>query len=331
MHESKRILVTGASGFLGRHVVSEMLASGYLVRALVRRKDHPALAPFAGRVEIAEGDILDTDALAEACKDVWGIIHAAATVSFYKPRRALLKRVNHEGTAHVVNCALDTGVQKLVYVSSIGALGPPDKNGLLHEGCKWVREDAVSWYGYTKHLGELEVHRGVAEGLPAVICNPSMIIGPGDWHTSSPALVRSVAKGLRFYPKGGNGFVGVWDVARACRLLLESDLQDGERFVLNSENLSFRDFFSRTAVALDKKPPFIPVPTIPAQMTGWLIERWADLFGGEPLLTRETAASSGRTRRFSADRFRQQFTFAFEPMEEVICKTANAYTHGTAR
>lgn len=328
MHEGKTILVTGASGFLGGHVVAALRARGYPVRALVRQVPQSSSWGTDPGVTAVQGDVLDTDSLAQAMEGVWGVVHTAAVVSFYKPMRGLLKQVNHHGTTHVVNCALEAGVQRLIYVSSIGALGPPDADGILHEGCKCTREGDTSWYGYTKHLGELEVQRGVAEGLPALICNPSVIVGPGNWQRSSPALVRAVARGLRFYPTGGNGFVGVWDVAQACCLLLAHPTAEGQRFVLNGENLSFHQFFSLLAEALGKRPPGIAVPTWLGKTVGWLSERKADLLGGEPLLTRETAASSGRTRRFSARKFIDTFDYTFEPMAHVIAKTAKAYTYG---
>lgn len=323
------ILVTGATGFLGLHVVEDLLRHGYKVRVLVRNPLHPRLASVRDRVTLVEGDLLDISSLEVALRDISGIVHAAAQVSFYRPYHRQMEQVNQTGTARLVNMALEMGVARLVYVSSIGALGPADKNGIIHEDCKWVPGLPGTRYGYTKYLGELEVHRGVAEGLEAAIVNPSLIIGPGNWAQGSPALIHRIAKGMRLYPPGTNGFVGVWDVARAARLLLESNVRRGERYVLNSENLSFRDFFGRVAAELGKPAPKWVVPRRPAMAYGYLNELAAHLRGTHPLITLESARTSGGLRRFSSARFQRDFGFVFERMDTVIRRTVEAYRNET--
>lgn len=296
----------------------------------MRNPAHPRLNGLRERVNLVEGDILDVVSLGEALKDVTAIVHAAAMVSFYKPKHQEMRHVNQTGTANLVNLALELGVGRLIYLSSIGALGPADKQGLLHEDCKWVEGVPGSYYGYTKYLGELEVHRGVAEGLEAAILNPSLILGPGDWTQGSPSLVARVASGLKLYPPGMNGFVGVWDVAAAARLALEdSQLRKAERFVVSSENLYFKDVFARIARLAGTTPPRWAIPRRPAMVYGWLNEQAARLRGTHPLITLENTRSSGGIRKFSSARFQKHFGYIFEPIDRVLEKTVTAYKNGT--
>lgn len=334
------VLVTGATGFLGRFIVQELLEAGYSVRALIRSEAKAKLAlPQHPKLSLAQGDVLEVGALAEAFEGVGAVVHSAAVVSFSKKDKALMREVNAVGTRNVVNLCLANGVERLAHISSVAALGkPPSPPGTkvedvapITEANKWTPGPRNSHYGYTKHLAELEVQRGVQEGLRASMINPTVILGPGlpgqPWKDGPPAMFSRVAKGLRFYPVGMNGFVGVWDVACAARLLLEADdLTPGSRFVVVGENLFFKDLFSMMARALGKKPPRTALAPGLAIAAGTFFEWIAAITGRRALVTREAVRAANGIARYSAAGFEARFNYAFAPILAVVDKTAPLYT-----
>ncbi|RMG67560.1 MAG: NAD-dependent epimerase/dehydratase family protein, partial [Bacteroidetes bacterium] len=253
------ILVTGATGFLGRFVVDELLSNGRSVRVLVRDAANRTL-PWGEGVEVIDGDILDVMALAQAMEGVEAVIHAAAMVSFQKKDRERVRQVNEEGTARVVDACLAAGVRRLVHVSSIGAVGRSPKGEAITEQTPWQPEQAQSTYAKSKRRAEMEVYRGIAEGLDAVMVNPGLILGPGDWTQGTPRIFATVAGGLRFRNHGTNGLVGAADVARACHLLLDAEVPAGERYILVAANQDYGQFLGSIAEALGKRPPRWVIP-----------------------------------------------------------------------
>jgi len=199
------ILVTGASGLVGSHLVAQLIRNGKKVKALYRSVI-PAIEA-ADQVEWVKGDILDVEVLAEAMVDVQQVYHCAAIVSFNPKKKAILHKTNIEGTANVVNACLDAGVQKLLFVSSVAALGRIRENTPINESMNWSEESSNSEYGKSKYFSELEVWRGVGEGLTAVIVNPTIILGAGDWDNGSSALFKSAYDEFPWYIEGTSGFL----------------------------------------------------------------------------------------------------------------------------
>lgn len=326
MQQDGLILITGATGFLGPYLLREFLATGAPVRVLVRNANHPALSPFAGKIELVVGDVTQPETITDAMAGVQQVVHAAGLVRFSKKDKEQLLAVNQHGTANVVNAALEAEVKKLVYVSSIAALGrPAGFTGLLDETATWQDSEADSYYGYSKHLGEREVARGVEEGLPAVICNPTIILGTGGWMDGSGKFFKRVDEGLPFYPVGSNGFTGATDVAAATRLLLNSDYNEAERFVICAENLSFQAFLTSVALALRKPPPGRALPPGLMLAAGWLLERWASITRKEPFFSMDNARSAAHLSAYNGQKFVLAFNYRYEPIVEVIRKTADAY------
>jgi dihydroflavonol-4-reductase len=318
------ILLTGATGFLGRYLIEELLAGQHEVRALVRQPARRKL-PWASLVEVIEGDVLDTLSLERACEGVSAVVHAAAMVSFDKRDRDQVMNINARGTANVVDACLEMGVPRLVQVSSIAAVGRAKAGKIIDEETPWNPKQARSTYAKSKRQAEMEVHRGVAEGLEACMLNPAVILGGGNnWDAGPPRLFKTVAKGLKAYNPGVNGFVGAADVAKACRLLLESDLSQGERFILSAENLSYRELFFTIAQALEVPPPRIGLPAWLVVAAGWLAERWASLSGQAPFLTVETARSGITDFRYDGSKI-TQLGLQYTPIEEVIAQTAREF------
>jgi nucleoside-diphosphate-sugar epimerase len=327
-----KVLVTGATGFLGRWAVEELLAAGWNVRVLARRADHPALEAWRGRVEVALGDVLDVPALTEA---LWGCthaLHAAAIVSFARRKRAEMMRVNVEGTANVVNVGLETeGFRRLILVSSVAALGRSHDGQRIDESQKWQDSPYNTDYGRSKHLAEREVFRGAVEGLEAQIACPCLILGSGDWNHGTPRLFRTVDRGLKYTPIGRNSVVGVWDVARALRLLLEAEPAPCRRYIVAERSMDYAELFAAIARALGHAPPTRRVPYWLAALGATVLESLPMFFGDEPPLTRQSARTTACRFEYVGDAFRRDFDFTYTPIEEVIERTAAAYLQERAR
>jgi nucleoside-diphosphate-sugar epimerase len=213
----------------------------------------------------------------------------------------------------------------------VAALGTHENP--ISEETKWKEAEAKSYYGYTKHLAERQVFRGIEEGLPAVIANPSVILGAGNWDSGSPNLFLKTWRGLRLSPGGANGFVTGTDVARACRLLADSDYSAGERFILNSENRTYLSLFQQIAKSLGKNPPKNSVNPGLAVAYGFLQELSAAITGKEPLVTRESARSATRDYAYTNKKFCEAFSYRFEPIDACIEQTAHQFLkeHGIQR
>lgn len=317
------ILVTGGTGFIGHYLVNELLEAGHDVRLLVR---NPAIRtlPWGNLVEVAEGDIMDVCALEQAMEGVEYVIHAAAVVSFNRKKRPYMKRINVEGTANVVDVALEKGIKKLVHLSSTSATGRAGKGETIDETHKWQDKEKHAYYGRTKRAAELEVYRGIAEGLPAVMINPAVVIGKGDWTKNTPKIFSTVYNGLPFYNHGVGAYVAAQDVAKALRLALESDYEEGERFILAVENLPQKEFFSKVAQALGKSAPRFALPPFIGQVLGWTSEMIANLRGKEPIITRETMRSVNQKTYYKAQKA-LQLGLTYTPLDQAIQETAEAF------
>lgn len=314
------ILLSGATGFLGGYIYRELTNSGYSVRALVRNPEKAArLLP--ADADIAQGDILDIYSLEKALEGCDQVIHAAAMVSFWKKRRDKMREINSHGTANVVDACLDAKVKKLVYVSSVAALGRAVNGSTINGHTKWKDSKYNSYYGKTKYLGEKEVHRGIQEGLPAVICNPGIIVGPGNWEENSPKLFKMMYKGMKWSPSGTTGFVPAIDVARAVRLLLESNFENGERFPLVAESLPYKEYFGKISHAVGKKSGKKTLPLFLTKLFGRISEIKAGITGKEPLITRETVQQSSGQFFYDSTRIEKELDFTFSSLDEVIAST----------
>jgi nucleoside-diphosphate-sugar epimerase len=322
-----RVLVTGGTGFLGAYILRELVEKGYAVRAIRRDDRQPFYIPpgILDKVEWMPGDIMDPLGLEEAMEDVDAVIHAAAKVSFAGKDRHAIFATNIEGTANVVNAAIVRGIRRFVHVSSVAALGRTKKEEKVTEEKKWESNKHQTTYAISKFYGELEVWRGIGEGLPAVIVNPSTILGFGDWNTSSCAIFKNVYKEFPWYSNGINGFVDVRDVAGAIVALLESDIT-GQRFILNGDNWSFRQLFNNIAAAFGKKQPHREATPFLGAIA-WRLEKIKSMFSGHrPLLTRESARVAQSRTTFDNSRILQQLPdFRFTPLEETIQGACNAY------
>lgn len=334
------VLVTGATGMLGAKLVFDLLKKGEKIRAIYRNtatlEQFKANIGFYaanvdevfGKVEWVEADVLQYSSLIDALKGVAVVCHCAAMVSFYKGDRPLMYETNIEGTRNMVNAALQCGVDWFCHVSSIAALGKTDNGEAVTEETSWIPQKKHSGYSISKFHSEMEVWRGINEGLSAVIVNPSVILGPGNWNSGSPAFFDRIFNGLKFYTSGITGFVGVSDVSKSIVDLCEPELRQkvvGNRFVLNSENRSYSDIFKLIAQALKVKPPAFKAGKIMlalAWRAAWVA---AKLSGIKPLITCETVQNASEINNYDGSKVTELIGMHYRPINEVINEIGEMY------
>jgi dihydroflavonol-4-reductase len=324
---STRILITGGTGFLGSYIIKALIEKGYEVRAILRTNKLPSYIPreILDKVEWVDGDVLDVVSLDDAMEGIDKIIHAAALVSFVKKDRKKMYKVNVEGTANVVNMALEKNIPRLVYISSVAALGRTAHRGHVNEEKKWEESKMNTHYAKSKYKAELEVWRATGEGLSTVILNPATILGFGDWNKSSAAIFKSVYHEFGWYSPGINGFVDVEDVAKATVLLMESEYTE-QRYIVNGDNWPFKKLLETIADGLGKKRP--SRQTTRALMSlAWRMEIIKSLFtGNKPLLTKESARVAHSKTIFENDKILKALPgFSFTPLQESIQKACEKY------
>lgn len=326
---SKRrtVVVTGGTGFLGSYIIKNLVEKGWQVRALYRSAKLPFYipSPVSEKVEWIQGDILDMVSLEDAMTGADALVHSAAIVSFSKDRRNEMYQVNVEGTANVVNAAIESGIKRMIHVSSIAALGRTTKAEMVSEDKKWEENSNNTHYAISKHHAEMHVWRGFAEGLNGVVINPSTILGYGDWHQSSCAIFRNAYKEFPWYTDGVNGFVGIEDVAEAVSQLLDSGINH-KRFIVNAENWPFRKLFDTMAEGFHKKPPYRKATRSMGQVA-WRLERIKSIITGKrPLLTRETAKVAHSKTSFDNKALLNMLPgFSYTPLETVIKNSCEKY------
>lgn len=326
MDKQTPIFVSGGTGFLGSYLLRYLVHYGYKNIRAIRRSssDLSLIGEAARKIEWLEGDLLDPLFLEEAMAGAQRVYHCAAVVSFDPRDRKKMMAVNVAGTTNIVNAALYLGVDKFVHVSSISALGKKKNQAEVDEKTNWVRDKSNSNYAISKYLSEQEVWRGMAEGLKVAVVNPSVILGSGRWDDGPLKLFKLVWNNFPFYTQGGTGFVDVRDVARFMIQLMESEYS-AERYILNADNLSFKQLLHNISEHLGKKPPRLSAPPIIQQ----LVWRWewlrARLFGGTPIITRETAAAAKRSFRYLNHKSKAAFDFEYIPIGQTIREASRQF------
>lgn len=331
------ILVTGGTGLVGSHLLFDLAKKGESIRALKRENSslqdvRDCFAYYSDSadelfdsIEWVNGDMLDTDSLDEALKGVAKVYHCAALVSFKKADKDLMKNINVEGTRNIVDACIEHKIEKLCYVSSVAALGSPEEDGdTVSETTPWSPEDKRSGYSISKFNSELEVWRAIEEGLDAVIVNPSIILGPGQWHKGSSLLFTTVAKGMKYFTRGITGYVDVRDVSKAMVQLMDSDIKN-ERFLLNSDNCSYEFIFKSIARALNlPEPSKYASPLLTG--IGWRLAYLQKIFlFKEPSFTKATARSSHNRTFYSNQNIKDALDFKFISVEKSIKDAAGHY------
>jgi dihydroflavonol-4-reductase len=313
------IFVTGGTGLLGSYLIAELVRQGAPVRALYRGEK-----PTIVGVDWVKGDVLDVVSLEAAMQGVQQVYHSAAVVSFLPAKRAMMHQINIQGTANVVNAALDAKIDKMVHVSSVAALGRIRPGQLIDETMSWTEATSNSEYGKSKYLSEMEVWRGMGEGLNVVVVNPSIILGAGDWENGSSKIFKTYYGEFPWYTTGSGGFVDVKDVVSAMIGLMNSPIV-GEKFVVNGGNEQYQTIFNMVADAFGKKRPHKKVTPLIAAIV-WRLAALKSFFTGkEPLVTKETAKTALANVQFSNQKLLAALPgFAYTPMAQTIREHAAA-------
>ncbi|WP_026451040.1 NAD-dependent epimerase/dehydratase family protein [Aequorivita capsosiphonis] len=328
------ILVTGGTGMVGSHLLYLLLKEGTgKVRAIHRRNSDiasvkkvfalytPNVDLLFNKIEWVEANITDIPELTIAFKNITKVYHCAAFINFNPSKYKVLKKANVEGTANIVNLCLANKVEKICYVSSVSTLGTALNQNLITEETHYNPDDKNSVYAITKYGAEMEVWRGTQEGLDAVIVNPGIILGTSLSEGGSGMIVPLGSSGIPFYPSGSMGIVDVQDVVKAMLLLMESDTKN-ERFILVSENISYKEILSRLAPLFGKKPPkrklskgfMIFLSTIDGLLN--------KLFGIKRRVVKATVRSMFTTSLYDASKIKKRFGFQFTTTEETLKRIA---------
>lgn len=272
-----------------------------------------------------DGDIMDIVSLEDALHGIDTIIHSAAVVSFSKKERQNMYRTNVEGTANVVNVALEKGTRRLVHISSVAALGRKKDSSTVDETAKWEDDNNNTHYAISKFKAELEAWRGFAEGLEGVVLNPATILGYGNWNDGSSAIFKNVYKEFGWYTNGINGFTDVEDAAKATVMLALSEITE-QRFIVCNDNWRFRKLLDAMADGFGKKRPGREATPFLSSVA-WRIEAFKSLFtGNKPLITKESAKVANSETLFDGSKLVKTLPgFQYRPLEETIQNACSQY------
>ena len=328
------ILVTGATGLVGSHLLVELLQQDEKIRALYRTEEKikatQKIIKFKlgdnaeqlfSKIEWVQTDITRIPELEDAFKDIEYVYHCAGYISYNPKDYKLLRKINIEGTANVVNIALSKNIKKFCHVSSIAALGSELNHKKITESSPRNNEAEHDNYSISKYGAEMEVWRAAQEGLPVVIVNPGVIIGAGNFNTGSGKLFSKVNKNLSYYPPLVTGFVAAEDVAKAMRKLMKSDIVN-ERFILVSENSSFKEVLAEIAQALGK-----PIPKKQLQpwmvFIGWLVQYIGrKLFNTNQEITKNSIKGAFGKSYYDHSLIKEKIDFEFTSVKKSIEETA---------
>ena len=310
--------VTGANGLLGSFIVRRLIDEGEPFVAFKRKNsDTSLLEDVQDKVHWRELDLLDPVSMEDAFQGLSSIMHSAAMVSFDPRSAAKISRVNTEGTRNIVNACLANGIARLVYISSVAALGRGKGQTLIDESNKWVENAQHSAYATSKYLGELEVFRGQEEGLQTAVLNPSVILAPADWKKSSARLFKYVWDERLFYIDGSLNYVDVRDVAAAATMVLKSGTENG-RFILNGGTVTFKEFFDAVARRFGKKPPMFRLNRNLIKIVAGLESVRALIRRSEPVITSDTARLAGTFFQYQNIKIRNTFQYEFRTLDETL-------------
>ncbi len=331
------ILVTGATGLVGTHLLGTLLQEKKQLRALYRTKAKKAYTHdlllrslsneqhhLLDAIDWVQADITDIPAVSEAFEGVTHVYHCAAKISFDPREYKVLRKTNIDGTANIVNLCMSKSVQKLCYVSSIATIGEGIEHAVLDEQSEWNSELQNSVYAITKYGAEMEVWRGIYEGLNAVIVNPGIIIGAGFFDSGSGALFKSLYAGMKYYTPGITGYVSIEDVTEImCRLM--NGPYTAERYILVGENLSFKQAFSMIASALQKREPYKEATPALLTMAYYAQKVGNRLLGTKQSIFRSSIRSAFSVHTYANEKITQALDYTFIPIEKSIQDTAAVF------
>jgi len=330
------ILVTGGTGLVGSHLLYQLSLENDSVKAIYRKNSNLEAVKkvfqyfsedfenLFKKIDWVEADITDIFALGLAFENITEVYHSAALISFDEKDYKTMRKINIDGTANIVNFCIEKNVAKLCFVSSVATVGKSLNGKPIDETTEWDIEKSNYGYAITKYGAEMEVWRASQEGVNVVIVNPGVILGAGFWNNGSGNFFSKIHNGFKFYSEGVTGFVSVKDVVSVMMQLMKSSIKN-ERYILVSENLSFKTFFQEIAQNFGKKPPSIKISKLMGAI-GWRFEKLKSVLTNKPtLLTKHSASSLHNKRYFSSEKIKDTFDFNFESISKTIKKTCLLY------
>jgi nucleoside-diphosphate-sugar epimerase len=329
------ILVTGGTGLVGSHLLYHLCLENDNIRAIYRteaslEKVKKVFSYYTdndklfSKIEWFFADITEVPAMIPAFIGVKQVYHCAAFISFDLKDYREMRKINIHGTAIIVNLSIDAKIDKLCFVSSIAAVGDALKGNMTDEEDEWNKELDNSGYSITKYGAEMEIWRASQEGVEVVIVNPGVILGSGFWTAGSGKLFRQIYNGFKYYTEGRTGFVSIQDVVKPMILLMNSAVKN-ERFILVSENKSFKEIFCLIADAFGKKQPSKKVKSWQTDIfwrVAWVLSR---ITGREPLLAKYSAKSAHTISQYSSEKVKTAIDFRFEPIQKSIQRICKNY------
>jgi len=329
------ILVTGGTGLVGAHLLYHLIASDKKVRAIYRSENkiesvknvfslYTDDEKLFSKIEWFKADITEVPSMIPAFLDVDKVYHCAALISFNPKDYREMRKVNIHGTAIVVNLAIDAKVKKLCFVGSIAAIGDSLNGNIVTEENEWNSQKDNSGYSITKFGAEMEIWRASQEGVEVVIVNPGVILGSGFWNSGSGKLFSQIYNGFNYFTEGITGFVSVKDVVASMILLMNSEVKN-ERFILVSENKSFKQVFFLIADAFGKKRPSKSIKPWQTSIFWRISSLLSAISGKAPLLSKYSARSAHGVSKYSSEKIKKLLNFEFESIEKSIKRTSNNY------
>ena len=333
------VMVTGGTGLVGSNLLYKLTLNDIHVTALKRNgsdinvvkevfsfyeTDQEVIENLFSRIHWIEGDLTDYYSILDALENIDYVYHSAAYVSFNPKRKNEVFKINKEGTCNLVNACLEKKIKKFAHISSIGALGTTVDNLPIDENTSWNLHKRRSNYSQSKFDAEMEVWRASKEGLPVIIINPGIIIGPGTLDRSSGNLIYHGKNGYLLYPPGATAFVDVRDVVDILIMLMQRDTTN-ERFIISSDNISFKTILQWVSNYLNTPQPKYEVPRWVAELA-WRMDRIRSvIFKKEPFLTNESIRASYSKMHFSNQKIKDLLNYKFISVEKSIKDTCNWY------
>lgn len=324
------ILVTGATGLVGGHLLWHLLRKNEKVIAVKRYSSnlHSLRVIFSFYTDDPDGslnriiwrnaDMNDSFSLGSALEGVDKVYHCAAVVSMGGAGNGIID-TNVEGTKRIVDLCIERKISKFCFVSSIAACGSLPGGEQVDETVPWTDVPGRSLYSKSKYLSEQEVWKGISKGLNAVIVNPGVILGVSGNDSGSSMLFSRVKKGMPFYTAGGSGYVYVEDVVKAMIALMESDIS-AERFILVAENVSNREILSMISTGFNMRKPFLPVGRTLLSVVGVFSEVAGRIFGFIPLIDRGSARTATGRSFYSNRKIIRYTDIKFTPVAGCVAR-----------
>lgn len=321
------IFISGSSGLIGSFIAKKFLQEGFQVKAIKRSNtDLSLLGNYADKIEWQEGDITDPTFLTEAMNGIETVIHSAAIVSYSPKDRDQIYKINVEGTANMINAAIANGVKNFCHISSVSALGKNIKKPLVTEADPFLESAYNSNYGKSKFLAELEVFRGMEEGLNVFMVNPSVVLGPGAWNKGSSSIFKYVFDQKPFYTRGKLNYIDVRDVADIVFQLNQSQKDiNGQKFILNAGTVSYRDLFQMVADLFNVRAPHIEAKPFMAELA-WRVEYLKSLVSShKPMITKETVKLSKSQFSYENRKITELLDYKFRNLDQTLNWTCQEF------